>query len=471
VSAVTPTLGRAAERFRTLVARGTEEWHGVGHRRTVVVLAAVLAIDQADRASIGAMAPSLKHAFHITNGDIGLLAGAFSVVGGLATVPMGVLTDRVRRTLLLAGSIVAWSAAMGVSGLAVSFTMLFVARLGLGMVTATAGPTVASLTGDLFPPRRRARILSYIQSGELVGTGIGFLLTGAIVAFLSWRWVFHLLAIAGIGLAYAAWHIEEPRRGERGGEGVGAGGSPSDPHLTEILRREGVEPAAKVVLHEDPEEMTLWEAVRHVLRVRTNVVAIVAASIGNFFFAGLKTFAVVFVVDQYGIARSTAALLVPVVGIGALVGLIAGGRLGDRRLRDGDINGRINVGAAGFFLAPAIILPALLTRSVAFALPLYLLAGAALTAPTPPLDAARLDIMAPGLWGRAEGVRTAVRIASEAAAPILFGFLADHVAGGGRAGLQLTFLIMLPALVASGLVILLARRTYGPDVLAAAESA
>ncbi len=472
MTAIAPAVQRVTGRVRGVVAKATEGWADLQHRRTVLVLAGVLALDQADRASVGAMAPSLEHAFHIGNGDIGLLAGAFSIVGGLATVPVGVLTDRVRRNLLLAGSIVAWSFAMGVSGLAVSFVMLFAARLGLGVVTATGGPTIASLTGDLYPPRRRGQIMSYIESGELVGTGLGFLVTGAVIAVLSWRWVFHLLAFVGLALAYAAWRIPEPPRGERGGEGRRGKrkGAKEKRPIAEVLADAGVEPGEDVVLDKEPRKLSLWQAVRHVFRVRTNVIAIVAVSIGNFFFAGLKTFAVVFVVEQYGMSPSTASLLVPAVGVGALTGLVVGGWIGDRRLRQGHVNARINVGAVGYFLAPLMILPALFTRSVAVALPLYILAGAALTLPTPPLDAARLDIMPPGLWGRAEGVRTALRVASEAVAPILFGFLADNLAGGGRAGLQLTFLIMLPALVGSGAVILLARRSYGPDVLAAAES-
>jgi predicted MFS family arabinose efflux permease len=470
VTAVTPTVTRVADSLRATVGRATDAFHGLRHGGTVFVLAAVFALDEADKASIGAMAPSLKHAFHISNSDIGLLAGAFSVVGGLATLPMGILTDRMRRHLLLSASVVVWSIAMGATGLAVTFTMLFIARLGLGIVTAAAGPTVASLTGDLFPPRRRARILSYIETGEMVGTGLGFIATGAIVALLSWRWVFHLLAVVGVVVAYSAWRIPEPERGAQGGEGRDTEGGPDDRHVVQVLREEGVEPNEDVVLDEEPRDLSLWSATRHVLRVRTNVIAIVAVTIGNFWFAGLRTFSVIFVVAQYGIANSTAALLIPVVGVGAVAGLLLGGRMGDALLRRGRVNGRIEVGAAGYCAAPLFILPALFTHSSAIALPLLVGGALALTVPTAPLDAARLDIMPPGLWGRAEGIRTTARVAGEAAAPILFGFLADNLAGGGRAGIQLTFAVMLPALIASGLVVLKARRSYGPDVLAAAES-
>ena len=57
-------------------------------------------------------------------------------------------------------------------------------------------------------------------------------------------------------------------------------------------------------------------------------------------------------------------------------------------------------------------------------------AGAALiSAANPPLDAARLDIMPAGLWGRAEGVRTFVRSLAQALAPLIFGELAALIGG------------------------------------------
>ena len=89
-----------------------------------------------------------------------------------------------------------------------------------------------------------------------------------------------------------------------------------------------------------------------------------------------------------------------------------------------------------------------------------MIAGSCLGAVNPPLDAARLDIMHPYLWGRAESVRTTLRLAGEAVAPVLFGYLAAHVLGGGAVGLQRTFLLMLIPLFVSGGIGFIAFRTY-----------
>jgi sugar phosphate permease len=79
---------------------------------------------------------------------------------------------------------------------------------------------------------------------------------------------------------------------------------------------------------------------------------------------------------------------------------------------------------------PVVLAPAIATSSVAVALPLLLVGAFLLGAPNPPLDAARLDIMHPRLWGRAEGVRTVLRSLGESAAPLLFGYVLQYVFGG-----------------------------------------
>lgn len=435
------------------------------HGKSVVVLAAVLAIDQADKGAVGALAPSIERAFDVSHTAIGLLAGAFSIVAAIATIPVGIATDRTRRVSLLFGSVLLWTVAMAVGGFAVSFLMLLVTRMFLGLVTATAGPTTVSLTGDLYPRRDRARILGFVQSGEMIGIGAGFLLVGGVVSWLSWRWVFWLLACAGVVLAIALHGFPEPPRVVETDEAADR-----DDPIVEEIAEEDISPDPSAVLDEDPTDTGFATAMRDVVKVKTNVVVIVASAIGYFFFSGLKIFAVLFAVNQYSISNATASLLLPVVGIGALGGVLGGGRIADALLRRRILNARLVVAVAGFVVATLLFMPALLTHSLWVALPLITVGAAALAAPNPPLDAVRLDVMHPKLWGRAESVRTVVRTGAEAIAPILFGFLADHLAGGGHRGLQLTMLIMLPALLLNGLVLALATRSYPHDVAAAIVS-
>jgi hypothetical protein len=117
-----------------------------------------------------------------------------------------------------------------------------------------------------------------------------------------------------------------------------------------------------------------------------------------------------------------------------------------------------------------LFIPALISHSAFAALPYVVIAAAALTAQNPPIDAARLDIMPPQMWGRAEGVRTFLRTAAQALAPVLFGVVSEGIFGGGTNGLKWTFVVMLAPLAASAVFLYGARRLYPADVATAAAA-
>lgn len=220
--------------------------------------------------------------------------------------------------------------------------------------------------------------------------------------------------------------------------------------------------------------MALGRALRYVLRVRTNVVLIAASASGYFFFAGLRTFGVVFARGHFSLSQSLASTLFTLTGIGSLVGVLTGGRLADAWMRRGRVNARVLVPIIGYVSAAAILAPGVLSGALAVAMPLYIIGAAAFSLPNAPLDAGRLDVMPSRLWGRAEGLRTLIRTLAEAGAPLLFGLIADALGGTGEEhqarGVMYAFLIGLVPLALNGLILVRALRTYPRDVATAAES-
>lgn len=478
---------------------------GPARLRVIVLLAGVLGLSSADTATVGALAAELEKSLHIGNTDIGLLVTVSTGIGAVATLPFGALADRVNRTRLLWISVLVWSAAMIATGASTSFTMLLLTRLALGVVLATAGPVVASLTGDLFPAAERGRIYGYMLTGELIGTGFGFVISGDLAGLVSWRLGFWWLAGPSLALAWAIRRfLPEPARSgqsqlQEGDEEILSaaeadaepdGRAPSDDpsaepdegELQQVIVEEGVRPVERLVLHTDPARRSLWWAVRYVLSIRTNRILIAASSLGYFFLQGLETFAVVFVRGRFGLGQSAASSLLVLVGVGAIGGVLVAGQLGDRLIRSHHLAARPVVAGASFLIAAALFLPGLLATSLLVAVPLFFLGSAALGGVNSPLDAARLDLMHSRLWGRAESVRTAVRTALQAIAPLLFGFVSTefgaHTTGYGHPtgtasgnALADTFLIMLVPLIGAGLLLLTrARRSYPRDVATAVAS-
>jgi MFS family permease len=483
---------------------------GPARARVITIFGAVLALNGADNATVGAVAPQLEHAFHIGNTKIGLLSSVALLVGAVFTIPVGMLVDRIKRVPMLSLSILLWSIASLLSAFAGSYSSLLLTRLLLGAVTATAGPAIASLTGDYFPARERGRVYAYILGGEIAGTAVGFIVSGSVAA-ITWRAAFLLLAIPGFFLARELYRtVPEPQRGGHSWlepgvmdlkEAVAAGpprrapeteGEQLPPDEVEDLAREavrrlGVEPDPELVLTRDPRSMGIADAVRYILSIPTNVLMIISSSLGYFYFAGLSTFALLFVRGHYHASQAEAELVLALLVSGALAGTLISGRITDQLLRRGLIEVRVWIPALCYLGAAALLVPGILgshlTPSVWFDV-----AGASLlSAANPPLDAARLDIMPAGLWGRAESTRTVLRSLAQALAPLVFGGLADLIAGiapeqapigthpgvispGAARGLEISFLLLLGTLAAAGVFLLRARHTYPRDVATAAAS-
>jgi MFS family permease len=485
---------------------------GPARARVVVLFGAVLALNGADTSTVGAVAPQLEHALHIGNADIGLLVSVSLLIGALFTIPVGFMVDRFNRVPILSASIVLWSVASLMSAFAGSYDTLLLTRLALGAVAATAGPAIASLTGDYFPARERGRIYAYILGGEIAGNAVGFIISSSVASLIGWQAAFVLLAIPGFFLARELWRtVPEPLRGGQsrlapgamdfGGataeaaaraewewEQSGADPNPDDEDLAhQAAQRRGVAANPERVLKEDPRDMPLAQAVRYIMSVPTNVHLIISSSLGYFYFAGLSTFALLFVRGHYHVGQATASLVLGLLVGGALIGTLISGRVTDEMVRRGFLEARVWVPAICYLAATALLIPGILGTHLTPAVWFDVAGAALLSAANPPLDAARLDIMPAGLWGRAESVRTFVRSLAQALAPLVFGGLADLIAGiapvqapigthaGGVSastarGLELSFLILLVTLAAAGVFLIRARFTYAEDVATAAAS-
>jgi MFS family permease len=480
---------------------------GPARARVIALFGAVLALNGADTSTVGAVAPQLEHALHIGNTKIGLLSSIALLVGAVFTIPVGMLVDRIRRMPMLALSIILWSLASLVSAFASDYSTLLLTRLLLGAVTATAGPAIASLTGDYFPAAERGRVYAYILGGEIAGTAVGFIISGTVASLIDWRAAFVLLAIPGFFLARTLYRtVPEPLRGgqSRLAPGVAnldealasATAKAEDPQESpnvehdlayEAVKRRGVEPDPRLVLNRDPSEMPLMVAVRYVMLIPTNILLIIGSSLGYFFFSGLQTFAILFVRGHYHASQATATLVLAMLVVGAMIGTLASGRITDALVSRGHLEARTWIPAVCYLGAAALLVPGVLGSSLMPALWFDVGGAALLSAANPPLDAARLDIMPAGLWGRAESVRTVVRSLAQALAPIVFGGLSQLIAGvlpeqtpvgthagaisaSASRGLEITFLIMLSTLAAAGVFLWRARVTYPRDVATAAAS-
>src|SRR3989442_8752576 len=178
-----------------------------------LVLLIVNILNYADRYVLSAVLPGIKHDFHMTNFQGGLLISSFLVVYAIATLPLGVWADRGIRKNIVALCVGIWTVATALASFTQNLLQLFFMRSILGIGEAGYAPASLSLLGDFFSKAKRGRVLSYWSIGTLIGAAIGVSLGGRVADTLGWRWAFYIVGIPGLIAAFLAWRIREPRRG------------------------------------------------------------------------------------------------------------------------------------------------------------------------------------------------------------------------------------------------------------------
>ena len=396
------------------------------------MVAAVVGLAKADAAAMGVVAPALKTHLHITAAELGVLASLAAATGAMCALPAGTLVDRRHRVMVLTVGLVAWSIALGLAGFAQGLGLLVVARVLSGGISTVARPVAVSMAGDFYKPVERGRALAALDTGQAIGTAVCFGLGALAIHLLSWRWLFWWLALLGVLMALVAGRLQEPPRS----------GPPGPP---------------------------LFETLVTMVEIKTNRVVLVADSVGNFFYAGAASFAVLFISERYHLTNATVDALAPLLAAGVVAGILAGGRVGDRLTRMHGGRDRVTVAASCQLFATLWFGLALASGSVVVAAAFLFVGSTVLGGAGPCLDAVRLDIVPAGMRGRAEAARGLLLLGSAALGPVTFGLVATAFGGGRSSGLALrdAFMVMLVPLGVAAFILFLAVRTYDRDAAAA----
>jgi MFS family permease len=263
----------------------------------VLVLCGINLLNFYDRQAPGALVEPMRREFGLSDTEIGLLGSIFIWVYALAGVPLGWVADVWSRKKLLAIGVTVWSALTAASGLATSFSFLLFARLGVGVGEAVCAPVGTSWIGDLFPVKRRSRILSLFMLGVPIGGALSFLLCGPIAQAWGWRTALVSAAAPAILLVPLLLLVQEPARGaSEEASAVGGKGS-----------------------------------ISVFLRIPTMWWIILSGALFNFNMYALATFLPAFMTRLHGYSVAHAGVTSGIVYlIGGVFGGLLGGHLGDR---------------------------------------------------------------------------------------------------------------------------------------------
>jgi MFS family permease len=190
-------------------------------------------------------------------GLLGLGPAIFLTAAALAAVPAGRAMDRIGRKPVVGGGFLMAAAGCGLTALATGVGSTPLVILGFALTGAASGVAllIRTAAGDMYPPERRARGISYVLFGAVFGAILGPAVFGPLFAgrdleadALTVPW----LAAGGISLlalGLVALVRPDPKRIAE----LIAGDEPDVPQppaapLREIVTRPGVRPAMLTAL-------------------------------------------------------------------------------------------------------------------------------------------------------------------------------------------------------------------------------
>lgn len=426
----------------------SQGWPSTGYAWYVVgVLTLAQTLSFVDRQIIALLIGPLKLDFNLTDVEISLLGGpAFAIFYTLMGIPIGRLIDHTSRTRVIACGVFLWSLATMACGLAKGFWSLFLARVGVGVGEGTLSPGAFSIIADYFPPDKLTRPLALYLTGVWFGTGLAFILGGAVIGLVADMGQITLPILGDV----KTWQVVF--------FAVGAPGL-----LFPLLMLTVREPARRSKIAADRNGVALATALEHVWAHRRTYMPIFL-SLGFFAAYGLGTsfWTIEFFSRQFGADRAETSFIYGVICfVCGTAGSMSAGWLADRLEQRGIRDAKVLVAALGMtlMLPFAILFP----QMPSFALAMIGVAGVVFCTPFPygPAVAALQNVTPNELRGLVSGLYLFVAvILGLGMGPTVIALFTDYLFKGDDllpASLTATGVLLVPASVVS---MWLARKPY-----------
>lgn len=178
--------------------------------RMIGVLSLTFGVVFFDRQAMNFLAPFVQADLGLTNTQVGILATGLALTWALSGVVFGRLCDRIgRQRLVLITSIIIFSLASVLSGLASSFVMLLGARLLMGLAEGPVLPISQVIVALESTPERRGFNMGVMQQfgSNIFGTFLAPLVLVALATSFGWRDAFFIAGIPGLICAFLVWQF------------------------------------------------------------------------------------------------------------------------------------------------------------------------------------------------------------------------------------------------------------------------
>jgi MFS family permease len=153
-------------------------------RRNTLILAATLAVNSAVLQLVAAVSSLTFVLVTGVRGLLGLGPAIFLTASGLTSVPAGRMMDRFGRIPVISVGFALGAVGCCVTALATRTDSTLLVILGFGVIGAASAIAllIRTAAGDMYPPARRARGISYVLFGSVFGAILGPTVFGPLFA-------------------------------------------------------------------------------------------------------------------------------------------------------------------------------------------------------------------------------------------------------------------------------------------------
>ncbi|MGQ9842934.1 MAG: MFS transporter [Spirochaetota bacterium] len=238
----------------------------------------------------------------------GRISFVFWVLGGLVTLAIGYLTDKISRRNLFLFVILVGEIPCLLTGFARNYNELFWLRALTGIGIGGALPLTFSFIGDYFSHKNRAAAAAWIGLAQGLGIAVGQLMAGFVGPEHGWRLPFILVAVPNFILAIIfLLFVKEPQRGK------------TEESLKELIE-EGIAYTGRIN----------WKEYKNLFKIKTNILVFLQGIPGTVPWGVFFIFLNDFYSQDKGYSIQMATLIVMTVGAAAIIGAFVGGLIGNK---------------------------------------------------------------------------------------------------------------------------------------------
>ncbi|RNL87367.1 MFS transporter [Halostreptopolyspora alba] len=412
----------------------------------LIILFAVGLTDRIETYIASGALPLLQAEWGFSDTMGGMIMTAPLILGAVALIPAGYVSDRFNRTGLIAVVVALWSLVTLGSALAPVFAVFFVTRAVLGAADTIDNPASSSLLADYYPPKTRAKVFGYVRLTTYAGISIGTIIGGVVGQAFGWRWAFACMVVPGLLIALLCWRLREPVRG----------------FLDEVIARDpnkplpipepdsGPSPDRAPGAGHPPKIITQLAYIWQVRTLRHVCVGLALLTLG---IQGIYYWLPSLLNRDFALAPGEASTLSSLVTLSATcVGAIFGGWLGDK-MHGSVRGGRLLASGVGLFVGGSWLAVALAMDHLVLLMSCVLLSSFFSSIAIPNTFASIADVVAANSRGIGFAVLNFLVVGGGALGPLVVGAISDAYGGSLLTGMY----ALLPMMIIAGLFVLLGR--------------